>query len=352
MGGSQGCGGAANVGIRVPPCAPLSETVACLARAEAAGFGTAWVPDSEFLFRDPWMVLGGAAAATGHLRLATGVTNLQTRHPAVTANALNTLEEAAPGRAVLGLGSGDTAVKALGLRPSRLAELEAALSDIRTLCAGGRVDYRGRPMHLNGATGRVPPLFVAASGPRTLELAGRVADGVLIMAGVAPGLVRDALARVDRGLASAGRDRSDIEICLGAVCHVAEDHRDVVRIAKPHGVGDAQRGQTDTLGAAGVALEGPVPERIPDVYPDLTHAEDWDRAVEVAGRWMTDDAARRYAELFSFIGTPEDLIGRFGAARQAGVDSFYLRHYRSYVLPDDLIDRFAGQVLPHLTAGP
>lgn len=338
-------------GIRVPPCAPIPVLVHCVARAEALGFGTAWVPDSQLLFRDAWMALAASALGTEEIRLAIGVTNFRTRHPTVTAAALQSLEEAAPGRAVLGVGSGDSSVKCLGWRPSRLADIEEGVDELRRLSLGQTVTCGDRPARLRDATGRVPPFFVAATGPRTLELAGRIADGVLVMAGVTPSLVAQALGHVERGLRAAGRRRRDLEVCLGAVCHVADDESDVVRIATPHCVGDAQRGAADALESAGVHLRGRVPDVIPGIEPDITHADDWDAAVAAGKQWVDDVAARRYAEAFTLIGTSDALVDRVETAIEAGVDSFYLRHVQSYRLPDDLIDRFGQTVLPHVTAG-
>lgn len=335
-------------GIRIPPCAPLPEVVDCVRRAEAGGYGTAWLPDSQFLFRDAWMALGASAVATSRIRLAAGVTNLRTRHPSVTASALQTLEEAAPGRAALGLGTGDTSVKTLGWPPSHLSDVESGVQEIRSLSAGEALDLGRGPVHLQGATGHTPPVFLAATGPRALELAGRIADGVLMMVGVSPTLIGQALEHVQRGLESAGRTRQDIEVCVGALCHVADSVTDVVRIAKPHCVGDAQRGAERLLRHAGVRFRMAVPAHIPGVYPDITHADDWDSAVDVAGRWIADDDTRRYAELFTFVATPDELIERLRQAAEAGADSFYFRHYRSYVVPDDLIDSFASAVLPYV----
>jgi 5,10-methylenetetrahydromethanopterin reductase len=332
-------------GIRVPPCAPLAKVTGCIRQAEQIGFGTVWVPDSQFLFRDGWMTLAASAAVTDEIRLAIGVTNLRTRHPSVTAAAIQTLEESAPGRTVVGLGTGDSSVKCLGWRPSRLLEVEEGVETLRRLSRGETVDFSDRPMRLRDATGRVSPLFLAATGPGTLRLAGRIADGVLLMAGTSPSLIGEALGHVEEGLREGGRHREDIEICLGAVCHVAADDTDVVRIAKPHCAGDAQRGAAAAFERAGVRLRGTVPQYIADISPDITHADDWDTAVSVAGRWIDDEAASRYAEAFTLIAPPDELVVRLKSALAAGVDSFYLRHFQSYVLPDDLLTRFGELVL-------
>jgi 5,10-methylenetetrahydromethanopterin reductase len=339
-------------GMRIPPCAPLPDIAECVRQTEAAGYGTAWLPDSQFLFRDAWMALAASSALTDQIRLAIGVTNFRTRHSSVTASALQTLEETASGRAIVGVGTGDSSVKTLGWHPSRLTDLEVGVQEIRRLSSGQLVDFGDGVARLNGATGRMPPLFLAATGPRALQLAGQIADGVLVMAGVTPSLISQAVQHVEKGLASAGRSREDIEVCVGAVCYVADSDTDVVRIAKPHCVGDAQRGALTAFEQSGVRLRAAVPATIPGVYPDITHADDWDTAVGVAGQWVDDKAAKRYAEQFTFIATPDDMIARLQAAIGAGADSFYLRHFQSYVLPHDLIDMFGTRILPHfITSG-
>lgn len=338
------------VGIRIPPCAPLDAVADCARRAETAGYDTVWVPDSQFLFRDPWMALTEIGDATAHIRLAMAVTNIYTRHVSVTAAALQTLEEMAPGRTALGVGTGDSSIKTLGLAPAPLDDVASGFAAIRSLSRGETVEFAGHRARIRNATGRVPPLFMAATGPRALRMAGQIADGVLIMAGVTPALVSQAMAHIDAGLCEAGRQRSDLEICLGAVCYVAEADTDVVRVAKPHCVGDAQRGANKALETTGIQLRHPVPQHLSEVAPDITHADDWDTALAVADRYVSDADAVRYAETFTLIGTPETMATRISAAAVAGIDSVYLRHYRSYTLPEDLIDVFARHVLPQLEA--
>ena len=94
----------------------VDSVAALAAEAEALGFGGIWVADSQHVFRDPWAALALAAARTHRIRLATGVTNPVTRAPAVTACAVATLDELSGGRAVLGIGVGESAVHNLGLR--------------------------------------------------------------------------------------------------------------------------------------------------------------------------------------------------------------------------------------------
>jgi 5,10-methylenetetrahydromethanopterin reductase len=143
------------------------------------------------------------------------VTNPVTRHPAITAVAMATVDEIAGGRCVLGIGAGDRPLLALGLRPSSVASLRATIVAIRALWAGERVDVDDPAFRLHGAHLRTPPrpdipVFVSASGPRTLELAGEIADGVILLVGLLPEAIAWALEHVDRGAAAAGRPRPHV----------------------------------------------------------------------------------------------------------------------------------------------
>src|SRR5687768_604391 len=103
------------IGVRLPPCAPLPELVALARRAEAYGFDTIGVPDSQMLWRDCWMAMAAIAASTDRVTLMTAVTNAVARHPTVVASALRSVAELAPGRIRLGIGVGGSAVTLSGM---------------------------------------------------------------------------------------------------------------------------------------------------------------------------------------------------------------------------------------------
>lgn len=174
------------------------------------GYDTLWLTDSSLHSRNCWSYLTLAARASARLRLGTAVTNPVTRHPAVTAVAAATVAEISGGRVTLGIGAGDRPLLSLGQRPARLADLEEAIRAIRALWAGEHVTERAGGFALEDAHYRfapVPgiPIWVSATGPKTLELAGRVADGVILLAGLHPDGIRFALEHIDRGAERAGR---------------------------------------------------------------------------------------------------------------------------------------------------
>lgn len=170
----------------------------CVDLAEAAGLGGIWVGDSPVLWRELYVLLGAAAERTERVRLGPAVTNPVSRHVAVTASALLTLQELSGGRAALGLGLGASAVRTVGAKPAKLAELERTVEELRAYWAGGEDGL--------GYGGEQPPvpLLLGASGPRMLELSGRIGDGCLAVVGLHPRQLEAARARLAAGGADAG----------------------------------------------------------------------------------------------------------------------------------------------------
>lgn len=122
--------------IGILPNRPVAEVAGLAAYADELGFGGLWVADSQSVFRDAWQALAVCATRTSSLTLATGVTNPVTRHATVIAGGIATLDELSRGRAVLGIGVGESAVRTVGLRPASLRRLEAVALAIRSLLAG------------------------------------------------------------------------------------------------------------------------------------------------------------------------------------------------------------------------
>lgn len=214
----------------------VDEFLSMATRVEAMGFDHLWLTESSLHARDPYQLLSLAARATTKIRLGTAVTNPVTRHPALTAVAAATFAEIAEGRAILGIGAGDRPLVALGLKPARLAALEASIAAIRALIAGETVTSDGPGFALDQAHMRFSaqsdlPVFVSASGPRTLELAGAIADGVILLCGLDPAVIKWALERVDAGATKAGRARPHIALFVYGV--IDEDEEAAIAGARP-----------------------------------------------------------------------------------------------------------------------
>lgn len=332
------------VGVRIPPCAPVTEVVAAAVEAERVGFDEVWFPDSQLLWRDVFTVAATAAAATSRVTLGIAVSTVATRHPSVVASAARTVGEVARDRFVLGLGVGNSSVAPVGLPASTGAELRAGLGTVRALLAGETVDFGGVSSRLRDP---VPvPLHIAASGPRNLRLAGEIADGVILLSGISPGTLASATARVREGADAAGREDKPVTT-VSAYCRVTDDVERDARELKPVCAAMAQNGGVPFLALAGVHVEVP-PVPLPGVYPDVLHAEDWAAAVRACDPYISDAAAVAFAHEFCLFGSGEEIVGRLEAVRAAGADAVFLQHVGSYDLPYPLLADVAGKVLPLL----
>jgi 5,10-methylenetetrahydromethanopterin reductase len=214
------------------PTLAAADNIRLAALAEHLGFDTVWVADSPVLWRELWVNLTAIAMSTRRVRLGSAVTSGVTRHLSVTASAAMSLGELSGERFLLGLGNGDSSLATSGSgRPQTLAEFRATVLALRALIAGEAVNVgSARFRHPWAGRTRVP-LYVAATGPRMLELAGEVADGVIIMVGVAEPMVRAAIERIHAGAAAAGRDPATIDLVLWTACAVSDRAPEAARAA-------------------------------------------------------------------------------------------------------------------------
>jgi 5,10-methylenetetrahydromethanopterin reductase len=202
-------------GVILQPVDAPTDFIAMVREIESLGYSNLWCTDSSLHARNVYAYLTLAAMSSTSLHIGTAVTNPLTRHPAITASAAATIDEISGGRMLLGLGAGDRPLLALGYQPSHLADLQMMIEDIRRLWRGETVDRKARSYGLEGAHMRIPargdiPIYISASGPRTLELAGRIADGVLVMVGLFDEAIEWAVSRVMKGARDAGRGSDEM----------------------------------------------------------------------------------------------------------------------------------------------
>lgn len=191
---------------------------------EAAGVDRLWLIDSQLALKDVYAGLAVAALHTERMLLGTGVTNPLTRHPTVTAASIAAISELSGGRALLGVGAGDSAVYGIGARPARVAEMEAALGFWRAILNGGEGDWEGKAYKLPHLAAPVK-VYLAVSQPRMCALAGRLADGAIVMGPSTPEFVRRQIGWIEDGLREAGRQRAAIDI--GLMTTLSENVEDV-----------------------------------------------------------------------------------------------------------------------------
>jgi 5,10-methylenetetrahydromethanopterin reductase len=196
---------------------------------EVLGYEQLWYADVRFL-RECYLGLAALAARTSRIRLGPGVTDPYSRHPALTAASIATLDELSEGRALLGLGTGGTGFRELGIAaPLPVAALRETVDVVRRLLRGEEVHWQGKVVTLLG--GRLQfsprrsavPIYFATHGAQVARLAGEVADGVLLANIVVPSAVDFYLERLREGAAKAGRSLSDVDVSLRFEVAIAED---------------------------------------------------------------------------------------------------------------------------------
>ena len=210
------------VSVGISPRQTLASWAELAGELEGEGVDELWLIDSQLAMKDVYAGLLLAAQRTSRMLLGTGVTNPLTRHPTVTASAIAAVAEVSGGRAALGLGAGDSAVYGVGWRPARVAQVEAALRFFRAVLRGDEGEWEGRTYRLPHAPGPVP-LWLAASQRRMCALAGRLADGVIVMGPASEAHVRRQVGWIGEGLDEAGRRREDIAIRLVATTSAGPD---------------------------------------------------------------------------------------------------------------------------------
>ena len=208
-------------GITFKPDMPVERIVALTRRAEAAGFQYGWSFDSHVLWMDPYPLLTLMAVNTKKMKLGTLVTNPAVRDITVMASLFATLDLVSGRRMQLGIGRGDSSRRVMGKKPVSWSQLEQAVADFRALTSGKEIQHDGQPTRLSWAPGS-PPVWIAGYGPKVLQMAGRVADGIILQF-ADPDLIAWCLGFVREGARAAGRDAKRIEVMAAAPVWVSDD---------------------------------------------------------------------------------------------------------------------------------
>jgi len=311
--------------------------------ADRLGYDVVGVADTPGNAMDPWVAGAVLAAGTRRARVALCVTNLATRHPAVSAAAIASLDQLAPGRAVLGIGAGHSGTRNLGVSSLPAAELADGVAFVKALLRGRPAEYRGARAHLPWVT-RSSPVFLAASHPRSLRAAGAVADGVFVNYGLGADDVATSEGIVTAAATAAGRSRDDVEIwqiaCLD--CHADGD------VARRKVGAILAFVSAYVMGSGDLARRG-VPARYHEPLRELrrrysTRPGDADAAL-VTELGLFDYLSRRLA----VCGTPEDCLAQVRAARAAGVRRLMFTVSLA-ADPVRTVELFGSCVLPALKA--
>jgi 5,10-methylenetetrahydromethanopterin reductase len=322
---------------------PLRQLGTRAEQVEALGFDRFWLPD-ERLTRNVYTGLTVCALRTTSIGLGIAVTNPYSRNVALTAAAAATVDELSGGRVSLGFGAGG-GLGHYGIERSRPAiAVREAVEVVRRLQRGGPVDYAGRHVQMNDArldfvALRQIPIYIAARGPRLLELAGEVGDGAIIGGfASAPGIAH-AKAAIGRGLERSSRSWSDLDLVSWLYTSVADDpaqaRRAVARLV------------TTSLVTSRPILES-IGVRIPPALRGCLESSGWSvtaESIDACSQHLTDEIL----DAFSVAGTPAECAQKLVEVAATGVQELAM-----VALPvegqtvDDLARRLATQVLPEV----
>jgi 5,10-methylenetetrahydromethanopterin reductase len=200
---------------------PIREGMQYARYAEERGFDAVWQAESR-LVRDAVVPMAAFAAVTDRIKIGSGVINNWTRNAAIIAATFSTLDDLAPGRILCGIGAWwDPLARNVGIeRRKPLQAMREVVDVVRRLLAMEQVSYEGEFVHLTGVEidivhgDRSPknvPIYIGATGDKMLELAGEIADGVLMNYLVSPQYNRRALAQIEQGARKAGRSLDSID---------------------------------------------------------------------------------------------------------------------------------------------
>jgi 5,10-methylenetetrahydromethanopterin reductase len=214
-------------------------TLTLAQRADAGGFDSLWITEDPDGW-DAFGLLGAISQRTSRIRLGTGVTNPYLRHPNLIAASVATLDRLAPGRAFLGLGRGQPEwyERSLGMEAgSPLGRLEETISLLHQWWAADATASSAGEFSVESWKRVVspvapPPIYLAAVGPKALDLAGRVADGVLFSLLATPESMKKAIARVRSSAEASGRNPANIQFIGNPGIVVTDDPAPIFAVRK------------------------------------------------------------------------------------------------------------------------
>ena len=301
-------------GVGLFPTEPLPQMIQLAKVTEQLGYSHIWVGDSHLIWREAYVNMAAMALSTTRVKLGTGVTNPLTRHPSVVASAYATLEEYAPGRTIVGIGLGDSSVETMGMKPAKLSYFEKTMAQMRQLLDGQEVQLETGKIHLLHPCKSKVPIYIAASGPKMLELSGRIADGIIVLVGVADEYIAHARERIAAGAKAAGRKVEEINLVLWVPCAVSDSApaRDAV---KAH----VARVVAHPLPYVLDATEQKVLEEIRKTYDYYHHMDQQANHAEVIPDWLVDK--------FAIAGTVAECRAQIERIKKSGIQQIAIIPY-------------------------
>ena len=293
------------VAVYLQDAHPIRQGMQIAQYAESRGFSAVWQAESR-LVREATVPMAAFLAATEKIKVGSGVVNNWTRNPALLASTFSTLDDLAPGRVILGIGAWwDPLARKVGIERRRpLQAMRETVEAVRALLNDETVTYDGEFVHLDGVEldyvhqERRPkdvPIYIGATGMKMMELAGEIADGVVLNYLVSSSYNQTAMEHLQAGAERAGRTLDDIDRPQLVVCSLDENRQqalDAARLLVTQYLGQ----QPHIMKASGV------PQSLLDEIGNvLTWPATHEQVVE-ASKLVSDDIV----QMIAAAGTPEE----------------------------------------------
>jgi probable F420-dependent oxidoreductase len=319
---------------------PASGVIEMMKRAEEAGFSYGWTWDSHVLWQEPFVIYSRILAETSRLTVGPMVTNPGTRDWSVTASLFATLNDMYGNRTVCGIGRGDSARRVIGQQPLSLATLSQAMTAIKGLAEGREVELHGQPLRIPWVKDGKLPVWMAAYGPKALQLTGEQADGFILQT-ADPDIARWTIGAVRAAAAQAGRDPASVTICVAAPAFVGTDLAHQREQLRWFG-GMVGNHVADLVARYGT--DGPVPHELTD-YIAERHGYDYAHHGKT-GNPMVGFVTDAVMDRFCLLGPAAAHIDRLRELAEIGADQFAL--YLMHDEEEKTLDAYRDEVIPAL----
>jgi len=334
-------------GLLILPAYEPARLADLAALAEDTGYDDFWLADERF-FREVYACLALCAVRTHRIRLGPCVTDPYSRHPALTAMAMATLDGISNQRAVLGLGAGVSGFRELGVDPSRSAvAIREAVELIRRLLAGETVTAHGRVVgftdgRLDFAPPRADlPIYVASQRVAGCRVAGRVADGAIMQGALADPLVRLFRETVHDAAREAGRDPARVTLVARLNVCVADDRSAARNVMRPTIVRSLSAQQPDffTFATAGLKLPAGLREKV--LALPYTHDPTPLRA-------LAPEVPDEFVDAVTLTGPPDAIAPEVVRLARSGIAEIMVYPLALDGRIETTIERFQKEVMPRV----
>ena len=337
-------------GVVLQTTPPAARVVELARQAEVLGFSHVWTFDSHVLWEEPYVIHSAVLQATRKVVVGPMVTNPATREWSVTASTYATLNEMYGPRTICGIGRGDSAVRTLSGKPTTLATLRESVHVIRELANGRPVEHRGQTVRLpwakdHGADHQTQ-VWVAAYGPKALQLTGEVADGFILQL-ADPDIAAWTIRSVREAAERAGRDPMSVKVCVAAPAYVGDEASRAHQLDQCRWFGGMVGNHVADL-VARYGTGGGVPAALTDFIAGR-QGYDYNQHGR-AGNTHADFVPDEIVDRFCLLGPAERHVARLRELQALGVDQFavYLQHDAK----EATLRAYGDVVLPALAATP